>query len=182
MVEIDVFQGENVVAEENVPLGSFTIEDLPLRPASTVKIEVHFDFDLNGILTITATEKDQGKQNSLVVNNAAVHRLSANELTAARDELDALFADELDTDETDKSATGTWNIPGTVGHQLLELQAQGRALRSSLDDPEELNELEDSIEKLGTAIATGDADGIATAQAELADFIYYATSNLPTDS
>jgi molecular chaperone DnaK len=182
MVEIDVFQGENVVAEENVPLGSFTIEDLPLRPASTVKIEVHFDFDLNGILTITATEKDQGKQNSLVVNNAAVHRLSANELTAARDELDALFADELDTDETDKSATGTWNIPATVGHQLLELQAQGRALRSSLDDPEELNELEDSIEKLGTAIATGDADGIATAQAELADFIYYATSNLPTDS
>jgi molecular chaperone DnaK len=190
MVEIDVSQGENVVAEENVPLGSFSIEDLPLRPAGGVKIEVHFDFDINGILTVTATEKDQGSQSSLVVNNTSVHRLSANELTAARDELDALFADELDTDESEQSGTDPWNIPAAIdnklpnlpaalGHQLLELQAQGRALRSSIDDTEELDALEDSIEKLGTAITTGDAEGIATAQAELADFIYYATSNQP---
>lgn len=192
MVEIDVSQGENVVAEENVPLGSFSIEDLPLRPAGGVKIEVHFDFDLNGILTVTATEKDQGSQSSLVVNNTSVHRLSANELTAARDELDALFTDELDTDETEQSGTDPWNIPAAIGnklpnipaalgHQLLELQAQGRALRSSIDDTEELDALEDSIEKLGTAITTGDAEGIATAQAELADFIYYATSNQPAN-
>jgi molecular chaperone DnaK len=127
----------------------------------------------------------------LVVNNAAIHRLSSGELTAARTELDALFADELDSDETDESDTDAWNIQSAIGnklpnistelgHQLLELQAQGHALRSSLDDTEELDELENSIEKLGTAIATGDAEGIATAQAELADFIYYATSNLPT--
>lgn len=192
IVEVDVFQGENMVAEENVPLGSFKIEDLPLRPAGQLDIEVHFDFDLNGILTVTATEKGKGKQSTLVVNNASIHRLSSTELTAARDELDALFADELDTDETDKSGTDAWNIPtdignklpnlpAALGHQLLELQAQGRALRSSIDDTEELDALEDSIEKLGTAIATGDADGIAAAQAELTDFIYYATSNLPTN-
>jgi molecular chaperone DnaK len=192
IVEVDVFQGENMVAEENVPLGSFKIEDLPLRPAGTLDIEVHFDFDLNGILTVTATEKGKGKQSTLVVNNTSIHRLSSNELTAARDELDALFADGLDTAETDKSDTDSWNIPATIGtkssnisaalsHQLLELQAQSLALRSSLDDTEELNELEDSIAKLGTAIATGDAEDIAAAQAELTDFIYYATSNLPAN-
>jgi molecular chaperone DnaK len=192
IVEVDVFQGENMVAEENVPLGSFKIEDLPLRPAGTLDIEVHFDFDLNGILTVTATEKGKGKQSTLVVNNASIHRLSSTELTTARDELDALFADELDTDETDLSDTTAWNIPAAIGgkspnipaalgHQLLELQAQGRALRSSIDDTEELDALEDSIAKLGTAIATGDAESITAAQTELADFIYYATSNLPAN-
>ena len=193
MVEIDVSQGENIAAEENVQLGSFEIADLPLMPAGGVKIEVHFDFDINGILTVTATEKGKGTQSSLVVNNTSVHRLSANELTAARDELDALFADELDSEDTDQADTDAWNIPAALGNkssnisaalgeQLLELQAQGRALRSSIDDTEELDALEDSIEKLGTAIVSGDADSIAAAQTELADFIYYATSNQPSDS
>jgi molecular chaperone DnaK len=47
VVEVEVFQGENMRAQENVPLGAFIVEDLPARPAGTVQIEIHFDFDLN---------------------------------------------------------------------------------------------------------------------------------------
>src|SRR5579883_3378411 len=54
-VEIEVFQGENALAQENVPLGSFKVENLPPKPAGSIQIEVHFDFDLNGILTVTTT-------------------------------------------------------------------------------------------------------------------------------
>ena len=46
-VEVEVYQGENMVARENVPLGSFKIEGLPPKPAGALLIEVHFDFDLN---------------------------------------------------------------------------------------------------------------------------------------
>lgn len=171
IVEVDVFQGENVVAEENVPLGSFTIEDLPPRPAGTLKIEVHFDFDLNGILTVTATEKGKGTQSTLVVNNAAVHRLSSHELTAARAELDALFADDRDFDESSVTA---------ISDELLDLQARSRALLATLEDEDEVSELEDLIEQLNVSIANGESKEIETAQAELADFLYYATNN--TDS
>ncbi len=172
IVEIDVFQGENVVAEENVPLGSFTISDLPPRPAGTLQIEVHFDFDLNGILTVTATEKGQGKQSSLVVDNASIHRLSSHELTAARAKLDTLFAD--DEFET---------IPVAASDpELLDLQVRSLALLANLDDPAEVNELEDLIEQLNLAIEADNPDEIATAQVELADFLYYATSNTSTDS
>jgi molecular chaperone DnaK len=173
MVEVEVFQGENVMAEENVPLGSFTIEGLPPLPAGAIQVEVHFDFDLNGILTVTATEKGKGTQNSLVVNNAAVHRLSSHELTAARAKLDELFEDSWDIKPP--------SVPSAIGQEILDLQAKSLALRSSLDDTEDLNELEDLLEKLGTSIASGDEKGLETAQTELSDFVYHITSNAPTE-
>jgi len=91
IVEVEVFQGENAIARENVPLGAFKIEGIPPKPAGAVEIEVHFDFDINGILTVTATEKGKGQQNSLVVNDAATGRLSSHELNQARDDIASLF-------------------------------------------------------------------------------------------
>lgn len=93
IVEIEVFQGENAIAQENVPLGSFLVEGLPSKPAGAIQVEVHFDFDLNGILTVTATEKGKGQQNSLVVNDAETGRMSSNELVQSRDSIASLFDD-----------------------------------------------------------------------------------------
>lgn len=90
-VQVEVFQGENAIARENVPLGSFMIEDLPPKPAGSIQIEVTFDFDISGILTVTATEKGAGQQGSLVVNDADTGRLSSSELDQARETLDELF-------------------------------------------------------------------------------------------
>jgi len=90
-VDVEVFQGENPLAQENVPLGSFRIEGLPPKPAGAVQVEVHFDFDLNGILTVTATEKGKGQQNSLVVNDAETGRLSSHDLRQSREAIASLF-------------------------------------------------------------------------------------------
>lgn len=90
-VEVEVYQGENAIARENVPLGSFKIEELPPKPAGALQIEVHFDFDLSGILTVTATEKGKGQQSSLVVNDAETGRLSSHDLSQARAEIASLF-------------------------------------------------------------------------------------------
>lgn len=100
VVEVEVFQGENPVAQENVPLGSFEIEGLPPKPAGDVEVEVHFDFDLNGILTVTATEKGMGQQKSLVVNDTKVGRLSSHELNQARQQVSSLF-ESLETIDID---------------------------------------------------------------------------------
>ncbi|MEM9214181.1 MAG: Hsp70 family protein [Cyanobacteria bacterium P01_F01_bin.150] len=95
-VMIEVFQGENAIANENVPLGEFKVEDLPRRPAGSLKIEVNFDFDLNGILTVTATEKGKGGQESLVVNNAETGRLSSTEISQSKDTVSSLFDNMAD--------------------------------------------------------------------------------------
>ncbi|MGK7888333.1 MAG: Hsp70 family protein [Leptolyngbyaceae cyanobacterium] len=90
-VQIEVYQGENAIARENVPLGEFMVEELPLKPAGSLQIEVHFDFDMNGILTVTATEKGKGQSQSLTVNDAETGRLSSHELTQARESVSNLF-------------------------------------------------------------------------------------------
>ena len=52
---------------------------------------MHFDFDINGILTVTATEKGKGQQQSLVVNDTQTGRLSSHELHQSRDAIASLF-------------------------------------------------------------------------------------------
>ena len=184
-IEVEVFQGENYIAEENVPLGTFWIENLPPRPAGDVQIEVHFDFDLNGILTVTATEQGQENRSSLVINNTSIHRLSSHELTSAREELDALFEDGWDLSKPSEtgmsfpeSASGETAIAGT---ELSELQTRSREVLASLKDTEEIKELADLIEQLNIAITSKNSQLITKAQSELTDFIYYATSNDRTE-
>ncbi|MEB3157107.1 MAG: Hsp70 family protein [Cyanobacteriota bacterium] len=92
IVRVEVSQGENVNATENVPLGFFDVEGLPALPAGEVSIDVRFSFDLNGILTVTASETSTGLQRRLVVNNATTHRLASHELERSRDAVDSLFA------------------------------------------------------------------------------------------
>jgi molecular chaperone DnaK len=100
-VRIDVSQGENLNAEDNVPLGSFDVEGLPLKPAGDVSIEVQFSFDLNGMLTVTASETASGRQEQLVVNNAGLLRLASHQLERSRDTVESLFARLVDAaDET----------------------------------------------------------------------------------
>lgn len=91
-VHIEVSQGENLNAEDNVPLGSFDVEGLPLKPAGDVSIEVQFSFDLSGILTVTASETSSGRQEQLVVNDAGTIRLASHQLERSRDAVESLFA------------------------------------------------------------------------------------------
>jgi molecular chaperone DnaK len=179
VVQVEVFQGENMRAEENVPLGEFLVEDLPTRPAGTVQVEIHFDFDMNGILTVTATEKGKGNQGSLVVNNSAIQRLSSHELTAARSEMDTLFSGfGLDNPiETLARIAETEASP-----EILALQTRAQTLLNTLEDDDEKQELVDLMEQLHDAIAEGNDDDITETQEALEDFVYYVESNAEAES
>jgi molecular chaperone DnaK len=174
MVVVEVFQGENTRAEENVPLGSFEVTDLPPQLSGALPIEIHFDFDINGILTVTATEKGKGKQGSLVVNNASVHRLSSYDLAQAQADLDALFVDddvEAMEAELDQLIEVETTLPGYVSPELSFLQSRAEATLAKLTDPDESAELGALLGHLSRTLeAAGD---VAEIQEELEDFLYY---------
>lgn len=144
-VEIEVFQGENAVARENVPLGSFRVEGLPPRPAGGVQVEVHFDFDHNGILTVTATEKGKGQQSTLIVDDAGTSRLSSHELTQSRAEIESLFAQGagIEIDADDSMPTQTELIDHA--HRLLESMEgdEAESLREMLNQVEAITPEDD---------------------------------------
>lgn len=183
-MEIEVFQGENEVAEENVPLGSYRVEDLPPAPAGSVQIEVHFDFDVNGILTVTTTEKGKGQQGTLVVNNAGIQRLSSHELKQAKADLAALFeSDELlpaglsmlhDLSSTIDATTDD----AAIAPELAALCDRAQQTLSSLE-PDQAEELQVLLDQIDDALAEGETTSLADLQEELSDFLYYVTNPQP---
>lgn len=60
MVNITVFEGERSMVKDNNLLGSFLLEGIPAAPRGQPQIDVTFELDANGILTVSAVEKGSG--------------------------------------------------------------------------------------------------------------------------
>jgi molecular chaperone DnaK len=69
-VEINVLQGERSMAQDNRSLGKFVLSGIPPAPRGIPQIEVKFDIDANGILTVTAIDKASNKSQSIRVEGS----------------------------------------------------------------------------------------------------------------
>ncbi|MBW4554803.1 MAG: molecular chaperone DnaK [Trichormus sp. ATA11-4-KO1] len=70
-VEVHVLQGERELARDNKSLGTFRLDGIPSAPRGVPQIEVTFDIDANGILSVTAKDKATGKQQSISITGAS---------------------------------------------------------------------------------------------------------------
>ncbi len=70
-VEVHVLQGERELANDNKSLGNFRLDGIPPAPRGVPQIEVTFDIDANGILSVTARDKATGKQQSISITGAS---------------------------------------------------------------------------------------------------------------
>nr|AET50612.1 hypothetical protein [Eimeria tenella] len=68
-VLIQVFEGERAMTKDNNLLGKFHLDGIPPAPRGVPQIEVTFDIDANGIMNVTATEKNTGKSNQITITN-----------------------------------------------------------------------------------------------------------------
>lgn len=66
-VDIHILQGERPMAADNMSLGRFRLEGIPLAPRGVPQIEVTFDIDANGILNVTARDKATGKEQKVTI-------------------------------------------------------------------------------------------------------------------
>jgi molecular chaperone DnaK len=66
-VTIRVFQGEREMAADNKMLGQFNLEDIPPAPRGLPQIEVTFDIDANGIVSVNAKDKGTGKEQAITI-------------------------------------------------------------------------------------------------------------------
>jgi molecular chaperone DnaK len=70
-VSISVVQGEREFAKDNKSLGQFNLEGIPPSPRGVPQIEVTFDIDANGVLTVSAQDKASGKQQEIKVTGSS---------------------------------------------------------------------------------------------------------------
>ena len=69
-VEINVVQGERPMAQDNKSLGKFTLDGIPPAPRGVPQVEVIFDIDASGILSVTAKDKATGKEQSIKITGS----------------------------------------------------------------------------------------------------------------
>jgi len=79
-VTIHVLQGEREIASGNKSLGQFNLDEIPAAPRGTPQIEVTFDIDANGILNVSAKDKNSGKEQHITIQ--ASSGLSDEEIEA----------------------------------------------------------------------------------------------------
>ena len=68
-VSIQVYEGERALTKDNHLLGHFELSGIPPAPRGVPQIEVNFEIDANGILSVSATDKSTGKKNSITIRN-----------------------------------------------------------------------------------------------------------------
>jgi L1 cell adhesion molecule like protein len=87
-VDIRVFEGERQFTKDNNLLGTFRLEGIPPMPRGVPQIEITYDVDANGILSVSAVEKSTGKSNSITIKNEK-GRLSADDIEKMVSEAEA---------------------------------------------------------------------------------------------
>jgi molecular chaperone DnaK len=91
-VTINVLQGEREFARDNRLLGTFNLSDIPPAPRGIPQIEVSFNVDVNGILTVSAKDLGTGKENKITVQNAG--GLSKDEIEKMKREAETHAAED----------------------------------------------------------------------------------------
>jgi molecular chaperone DnaK len=91
-VEIHVVQGERAMAADNKSLGKFMLDGIPPAPRGLPQVEVSFDLDTNGILTVKAKEKTTGKEQSIRIEGST--GLSQADIDKMKADAEAHAADD----------------------------------------------------------------------------------------
>ena len=100
-VEIHVLQGERPMAKDNRSLGRFHLDGIMPAPRGIPQIEVTFDIDANGILSVSAKDKASGKENKIRIEGGS--QLSKEEIERMKAEAEAnADADRLEREKVDK--------------------------------------------------------------------------------
>ncbi len=110
-VTIHVVQGEREFAKDNKSLGQFNLEGIPPSPRGVPQIEVTFDIDANGILTVSAQDKASGKQQEIKITGSS--GLSEEEIQKMVQDAESNKAD----DEKRKELVETKNQADALVHQ-----------------------------------------------------------------
>lgn len=156
-VEIHVLQGERSMARDNKSIGRFKLDGILPAPRQTPQIEVTFDIDANGILSVTAIDKGTGKQQNIRIE--ASSGLSDEEIKRMKDE--AAANAEADKRESER-VTKLNHADSTIFQTEKQLAELGDKIPADKKAP-----VESALAKLKEAHKEQNIEAVDAAMAEL---------------
>ena len=156
-VEIHVLQGEREMASDNKTLGRFILDGIPPAPRGIPQVEVTFDIDANGILSVKAKDKATGKEQSI--------RIEAS-TGLSKDEIEKMKKDAEAHAEEDKKKKESIEAKNTAETLIYTTE---KALRDAGDKitADEKKPVEEAVEKLKKAKDSDNVEDIKKATEEL---------------
>ncbi|MDA7677122.1 molecular chaperone DnaK [bacterium] len=178
-VEIHVLQGERQMVSDNKSLGTFRLDGIPAAPRGVPQVEVAFDIDANGILSVTAKDKGSGKEQSITITGAS---------TLSDDEVNRMVKDaeaNADSDQQKREAIDTKNQAESLIYQA-EKQVEELGEKVS---PEAKAKVELVLTELKEAVGSDDTqkikervEGVQTALMEMGASVYSGEKEPSTTS
>ncbi|GLC41009.1 heat shock [Pleodorina starrii] len=152
-VEINVLQGEREFARDNKSLGTFRLDGIPPAPRGVPQIEVKFDIDANGILSVTATDKGTGKKQDIRITGAST--LDKGDVDRMVKEAERFAAEDKKRRESVETKNQAETMVYQTEKQLKEFEGKVPADIKS--------KVEAKMGELKSSLASDDAEAIKAA-------------------
>ena len=161
-VEIHVLQGEREMASDNKSLGTFRLDGIPPAPRGVPQIEVTFDIDANGILSVNAKDKGSGKEQSISITGAS---------TLSDNEVEKMVKDAEMNASTDKEKREKIDIKNQAETLVYQAEKQIGELGDKVDEAAKAK-VEEKRVKLKEATEKDDYETMKTLVEELQQELY----------
>ena len=167
-VEIHVLQGEREMASDNKSLGTFRLDGIPPSPRGVPQIEVTFDIDANGILSVTAKDKGSGKEQTISITGAS---------TLSDNEVEKMVKDAESNAVVDKEKRERIDLKNQSETMVYQAEKQLSELgdKISADDK---SKVEGFASQLKEAISKEDYDTMKSVQEQLQQALYSAGASV----
>ena len=168
-VQIHVLQGEREFATDNKSLGDFKLDGIASAPRNVPKIEVTFDIDVNGILTVRAQDSKTGLETSIVIEGSA--KLSESDIDRMVQEAESFAKEDKKRSELILAKNAADLLIYNTNKQIENLDTS--TLESQKDKISEVNIL---INDLNTAVQKDDAQQIENCTKKVQSIMITLTS------
>ena len=178
-VTIRVFQGEREMATDNKELGKFNLEEIPPAPRGMPQIEVTFDIDANGIVSVSAKDKGTGKEQKITIQASG---------GLSEEEIDKMVQDAEENAESDKAKKDLVEAKNQA-ESLIHSTEKSIEEHSDKVDPATIEAMELSMKALKEVLESDDPEKIKArcqdlteASMKLGEAIYKAEAEKSTDN
>lgn len=156
-VEIHILQGERELVSGNKSLGNFRLDGIPQAERGVPQIEVTFDIDVDGLLSVKAKEKETGVEQSVTIQGAS----NLND-----QEVDKMLADAEKYASADKEKKKSIDLKNQAERLCFEAEKELNLFKANINDDKQ-EKVRSLIEKVKTTAEADDIDALSNAIEEL---------------
>jgi molecular chaperone DnaK len=163
-VDIRVVQGEREFAKDNKQLGMFRLDGIPAAPRGVPQIEVSFDIDANGIVSVSAKDKATGKEQKIILQSSS---------GLSKQEIEQMVKDAAEHETEDKKNRETIEKRNKLDGMILQVEKTLKENSAKLDQAI-ITDMEAAIEKAKVALKehADNGDELQKAEDELMQASY----------